>query len=443
MATTTSKPATVKGITYKTEVTPTSDGGLKTVTSKSSTPTGTFTPVTSTIIDKTGKAGNQTFESGANAADRAAFSNLTSEESKSRNNQIGSTKPFGNNPTAEQQKVLNGAKATPNAATNSPTPPGQGGTQPTLEQSAEAAKEASSTKEGTRTSYSNDMRYPENLSLVQDVIKFSILEYSPSLAKGNRNESGLGSKKSRVVTLEGNNPIIKGSKRIGVITLPIPAGISDSNTAGWQQGDANALQMAGIEAVDTLFSGGTVEQSVESGTKGLKPAIDSGDASNSVRGLFLNLATQNSGAMQRTQGAVFNNNTELLFSGPGLRSFSFQFSFYPREPKEAKRVRQIIRAFKQAMSVKRSATSILLKAPHTFAIQYLTSKDGKAVAHPYLNRFKECALTSCNVDYTPDGTYMTYDGDEKSMTAYRLSLSFQELEPIFDDEYGSEDNIGF
>ena len=113
-------------------------------------------------------------------------------------------------------------------------------------------------------------------------------------------------------------------------------------------------------------------------------------------------------------------------------------------PKEAKMVRQIIRAFKQAMSVKRSATSLLLKAPHTFAIQYMTSIGGKTVAHPYLNRFKECALTSCNVDYTPDGTYMTYDGDEKSMTAYRLSLSFQELEPLFDDEYGlNDDNIGF
>ena len=56
--------------------------------------------------------------------------------------------------------------------------------------------------------------------------------------------------------------------------------------------------------------------------------------------------------------------------------------------------------------------------------------------HPYLNRFKECALTSCNVEYTPDGTYMTYDGPEKSMTAYRLSLSFQELEPIFNEDYG-------
>jgi hypothetical protein len=237
----------VKGFYYKTEVTPTSDGGLETITSKSSTASGTFAPVTSTIVDKTGKAGNPTFDfPGANAADRAAFSNLTSEESKSRNTQIGSTKPFGNNPTAEQQKVFNGAKGTPNAATNSPSADGQTTPPPTSEQSAAAAKEAISFKTGTRRgekAYATNMKYPINLqSEVQDVIRFSILEYSPSLAKGNRSESGLGSGKSRVVTLEGNNPIIKGSTRIGMITLPIPAGISDSNTAGWQQGEANALQ---------------------------------------------------------------------------------------------------------------------------------------------------------------------------------------------------------
>lgn len=339
-----------------------------------------------------------------------------------------------------------------NAATNSPTPDAQGGTPPTSEQSAAAAEEANSFKTGTRRgekAYTDDMKYPINLkSEVQDVIKFSILEYSPSLAKGNRSESGLGSEKSRVVTLKGINPIVKGSKRIGTIILPIPAGISDSNTAGWQQGEANALIEAGIKGADAFFSGDTPEQAVQVAGAGGEAVLKSGDLSAAVRGMFLNSALQTSGAMQRTQGAVFNNNLELLFSGPGLRQFSFAFLFYPRSEPEARMVRQIIRAFKQAMSVKRSATSLLLKSPHTFAIQYMTSIGGKTVAHPYLNRFKECALTSCSVDYTPDGTYMTYDGNEKSMTAYRLGLSFQELEPLFDDEYNEIDGnkdleIGF
>ena len=428
MATKTSAPAgPVNGFFYKTEVTSTSDGGLKTVTSKSSTATGTFSSVTSTIVDKTGKAGDPTFDfPGVTNTDKAAFNNPNSSESKSRSTQIESTQIFGPNPTAAQQTLVNGAAGKLNAATTTAT---------AAATAAAAAAEAVSSKEGTRKSYGDDMKYPINLALeVQDVIKFSILEYVPSLQGAPGRE--------RIVTLKGGSPIVAGSTRIGVITLPIPAGINDSNPVGWNNDSLNMLQEEAGRFANKIFEGETLEKALESTQGTLKKGIETGDFATGIKGIFTNLATQAGGLMQRTQGAILNNNVELLFSGPSLRSFSFTFLFYPREPDEAIMVRKIIRAFKQAMSVKRSATSLLLKSPHTFAISYMTVGQGQ---HPYLNRFKECALTSCNVEYTPDGTYMTYgnDGSEKSMTAYRLSLSFQELEPIFDDEYGSEDNIGF
>ena len=134
---------------------------------------------------------------------------------------------------------------------------------------------------------------------------------------------------------------------------------------------------------------------------------------------------------------MINPNLELLFESPSLRDFSFTFKMTPRSKSEAIRVRTIIRYFKQAMSVKRSESVLLLKAPHTFRIQYKTSNQD----HPYLNRFKECALTNCSVNYTPDGQYMSYDDSDpngRSMTAYELSLSFNELEPIFDDDYDKD-----
>ena len=425
MATKTSDPAgPVNGFFYKTEVTTNTDGSLKTTTSKSSTQNETFSPVTSTITDKTGKAGEPNFDfPGVTAADKAAFSNPTSDESKSRNNQIELTQIFGPNPTAAQKTLVNGASGKPNAATTADT-----GSTPT-------ALGGASAKAVARTSY-GDMKYPITLlSDVQDVIKFSILEYTPSLA-------GAGGVK-RIVTLDGGSPIVKGSNRIGVITLPIPAGISDSNTVGWQDDKINDLQKAAGDASNIILSGGTPEQVAASGLRSVDKITSPGGV-DAIKGIFTSLATQSSSISVRTQGAILNNNTELLFSGPGLRSFSFQFLFYPRSSPEAKMVKKIIRAFKQSMSVKRSKTSLLLKAPHTFAISYMTAGQD---AHPYLNSFKECALTSCNVDYTPDGTYMTYGngGGEKSMTAYRLSLTFQELEPIFDDEYPNDNDatIGF
>ena len=426
MATKTSDPAgPVNGFFYKTEVTTNTDGSLKTTTSKSSIQNGTFSPVTSTITDKTGKAGEPNFDfPGVTAADKAAFSNPTSDESKSRNNQIELTQIFGPNPTAAQKTLVNGASGKPNAATTADT-----GSTPT-------ALGGASAKAVARTSY-GDMKYPITLlSDVQDVIKFSILEYTPSLAVAG------GVK--RIVTLDGGSPIVKGSNRIGVITLPIPAGISDSNTVGWQDDKINDLQAEATKASDIILSGGTAEQAAASGLRTVDEGIKTGGLSAAVKGIFTNLAGQSNGLIVRTQGAILNNNTELLFSGPSLRSFSFQFMFYPRSSPEAKMVKKIIRAFKQSMSVKRDASSLLLKAPHTFAISYMTAGQS---AHPYLNSFKECALTSCGVEYTPDGTYMTYGngGGEKSMTAYRLSLVFQELEPIFDDEYLNDNDatIGF
>jgi hypothetical protein len=300
----------------------------------------------------------------------------------------------------------------------------------------ELKKEAGTTNKNTRKNYQPDVKYPLNLkSENQDCIKFSIVEYKPP---------GLqpGGQGSRIVTLNSSRPEIAGEGRtiLGTITLPIPGGISDRNSADWQGNQIGELERAlsNISADSILegFSAGANTVGKEVGN--LNPS----DTTNTLVSFFAQQAAGSSNLISRKFGAVVNPNLELLFNGPTLRNFTFNFRFTPREPKEAVAVRTIIRNFKQAMSVKRSASSLLLRAPHTFAISYL-SKD---TDHPYLNKFKECALTDCAVNYTPDGTYMTYT--DSSMTAYELSLTFQELEPIFDDDYfeidkNQDTSIGF
>jgi hypothetical protein len=46
------------------------------------------------------------------------------------------------------------------------------------------------------------------------------------------------------------------------------------------------------------------------------------------------------------------------------------------------------------------------------------------------------------VQYSPAGNYATFvDG---SPTQYKVTMSFSELEPVFDDDYGDDDKtIGF
>ena len=291
-------------------------------------------------------------------------------------------------------------------------------------------------KEGTRTQY-EDVRYPADLALEhQDCIKFSILEYKPSLAK--RSNTSTGQSISRIVEVKDGVPQI-GKKPLGTITLPIPAGINDSNTVGWQEDTINKLQEQFGAVAQGFISGGAAgaEPPAQSASNTFSDAVKSGDLQKQLSGLIAGEAVGKPGIQQRTTGTIFNNNLELLFNGPSLRSFAFSFKLSPRNAPEAKNIMKIIRFFKQAMSIKRSKTSLLLKTPHTFAISYITSNK----QHPYLNKFKECALTGFNVDYTPEGQYMTYmssNVNERSMISYQISLTFQELEPVFDDDYGNE-----
>ena len=403
---------------------------------------------TTTTIGTMDAAGKVTPAATANAAEKTALADVNSPLRKEVTKQITDStvvKDLGVT-TEQDKKALNTATGSGAAKNTAPTNPEnkKDPSAATQAQKDDVNKENASFRSGTRLSYAQDMKYPLDLkSELQDVIKFSILEYSPSLSKENQQTSPtgqFGSSKSRSVELKGGG--VKGSKIIGVITLPIPARIGDSNTVDWGSAPLNPLEEALAELAQGFFDGGVegAGKSLDKKGKDIQGAIKSGDLSASIKSIFLGSAV-NASAAKRAYGSVINNNVEVLFNGPGLRSHSFSFLFYPRDPKEAIMVRQIIRAFKQSMSVKRSESSLLLKPPHTFAIQYMTSGQK---AHPYLTRFKECALTTCSVDYTPDGTYMTYGGDEKSMTAYSMGLTFSELEPIFDDEYGkNDDNVGF
>jgi hypothetical protein len=276
--------------------------------------------------------------------------------------------------------------------------------------------------DGTRKGYYGDVKYPEKLSLQnQDCIKFTIIEYNPRTLSVKLNQKRRTS--------------IDGKKRLGTITLPIPAGIGDRNNVNWGEDRMNILGSTAADLSMNFILGGvgaatnSAQSSMQSVLGTDNKAIEAFAASKATE-----LAVGSQNLISRQFGASVNDNLELLFNGPSLRSFTLNFRFTPRESKESENIKKIIRFFKQAMAPKRTKSVLLLKAPHTFTISYLSKNED----HRYLNKFKECALTDCAVSYTPDGTYMTYT--DSSMTAYELSLTFQELEAVFDDDYGLLDN---
>jgi hypothetical protein len=52
-----------------------------------------------------------------------------------------------------------------------------------------------------------------------------------------------------------------------------------------------------------------------------------------------------------------------------------------------------------------------------------------------------CAMTGLNVNYTPNQTFMTLENDMP--VSYQLDMQFSELEPIFNDDYGTDTSIGY
>jgi len=148
--------------------------------------------------------------------------------------------------------------------------------------------------------------------------------------------------------------------------------------------------------------------------------------------------------LSRTTGQVLNPNMELLFKGPTLRPFQFTFTLAPRDEDEAKSVISIIRFFKQGMAPIRSQSNLFLKSPHTFQLAYKFRGDGgEGRTHPFLNKFKECALQSFGVQYTPTGNYSTFS--DGVMSQYNITMTFTELEPVFNDDYGTGNpvEVGF
>jgi len=324
------------------------------------------------------------------------------------------------------------AAATSTPQAKDPNKPDATAGNATKEQFATIAASAAKSYKG-RKQYPKDLRYPEKMNENQDCIQFKIIEYTPSK---------LGLTESEDIKLR---TTFGTRNALSTITLPMPSGgITDRNSVSWQDSELNSAQSGLADVAMNAILGGagagadSARKNLEAATAGNKDLLAA-----IIAAKLSEQAVGTNNLLSRAFGVQINQNLELLFDGPQLRDFSFSFKMTPRSRVEAEIVRSIIRTFKQAMSVKRSESTLLLKSPHTFRIKYLTSNK----EHPYLNRFKECALTNCSVNYTPDGQYMSYDDSDpggRSMTAYELSLSFNELEPIFDDDYdnGEKDASG-
>lgn len=289
--------------------------------------------------------------------------------------------------------------------------------------------DVSITPEGIKENYGS-YAYPTDLGTNgQDFIQFSIKRYKPRNFNLTRS-IGIIEERQQLDT-------------VGTIALPIQPSISDSNNVDWNGIGLNPLEMELASGSLNIMSG-QGQQYVNDLISRLETTIKDKNTIKAIKLYFAQKAAGTQGLLSRLGGGIVNPNLELLFQGPTLRPFTFTFRLSPREENEAREVRSIIRAFKEAMVVKTASQSFFLATPNIFDIKYVL-RGQQNTDHPSLNKIKTCALKTCNVDYTPDGSYMTFNDSNATMTSYNLTLQFQELEPVTNQDYKDipTDQIGY
>ena len=271
-----------------------------------------------------------------------------------------------------------------------------------------------------------------------------------------------------------------GNQLEGSVMLPMPK-VVDTNGCEWGESEVNIFGLAalgGIEAGKNVIGGffnrkpntnKLLEQDALSGVnkEDLKAvqqisrqtkAGGGGLLKNFRQGgnALLNAAAAEATArvtgqsisqdqiLARTSGRVLNPNAELLFQGPVLRDFNFDFLMIARSEKEGKEIRKIIRWFKQGMAPKFNSATFL-ETPDVFTLEYKNGTRPGDVLKT-VNRFSPggLALRTIAVDYAPSGYWSAYQDSQP--VAIKMSLNFAELRPIYSQDQnqdGLTDTVGY
>ena len=241
----------------------------------------------------------------------------------------------------------------------------------------------------------------------QDFLKFDMMKYEP---RNFDNEKGKFGFSDRSIDVD--------KRSIGSVILPIPGGIQDGQAVTWGGQTMSPLDMALANvALEGVTSGPGA--AVSAAGRQAKDIADNFEGNKkALAAVIAGMAAGGQQLLTRTTGAIANPNMELLFGGPSLRTFSFQFLLAPRDQDEAMTVIKILRFFKQGMAPIRTKSRLFMKSPHTFKLSYRNSNGDE---HKFLNKFKECGLQSFGVDYAPNGQYSTYE--DGVMTAYQMTMT--------------------
>ena len=293
------------------------------------------------------------------------------------------------------------------------------------------------------------IRYPSDMlvSEGEDYVMFDFYDYKPPfqdkiIQSGNSVNQTLNQYNATGFAAE-----FFKDKAYPQIIMYMPQDIQDAFSAKWE-GKKFGNITAGILA--SAGRDGAVDK-IKNLTKTAGSTLDKAGV-NAAAELVSGLAEKITGD-QISAGDLFggisgvarNPNVEVLFQSMELRTFDLTFKMAPYNRTDVDSMEAIHKIFKMAMlpqyklaegtkvfGQKNNALQAgFIQVPKVCAVNFMKgSKNNK-----HLPRYKMCAITDVNLNYTPDNVYAAFDtSGGGSPVATELKISFMETKLVFSED---------
>ena len=292
------------------------------------------------------------------------------------------------------------------------------------------------------------VRFPSDIRIGagEDFVMFDFYDYRPPFKEKASINQDFVNQTLEQYNASGFNSKYFKNKAYSQIIMYMPQDVQDQFQANWE-GKKFGTNTAGIVA--SAGRTGMVSK-LEEATKALKGAVDRGTVEAGAA-IVTKLSEKLTGD-SITAGDLFggisgvarNPNVELLFQSMKLRTFDLTFKMAPFGEVDVQNMETIIRIFKRAMlpEYKLGDTPVFgtkgenspaieagfIKVPKVVHVNYMRGGE----RNRFLPRYKMCAITDVNVNYTPDNVYATFD--RSSPVAVEIKISFMETKLVFSED---------
>ena len=235
--------------------------------------------------------------------------------------------------------------------------------------------------------------------------------------------------------IKGATGLAPTSRITDSIAIYLPANVTDSYT-----NEYNATETGILGYIAS--SGGKITEAYRNNdfTTAAEALLGTGggvleEMAKNLGSSVVEMLTQSEGGyemLNKVFGRSTNPYLEVLYGGPQLRTFTYNFKFAPKNKTERDNVQKIIQMFRfHSAPEMRNDHNMFLGLPSEFDIHYMyQGADGKASENAYFPKIATCVLQSVNTNFTPNGVFTHEDGSPVITT---MDLQFLETEMITKD----------